>query len=106
MTQPLKETAWFVRQRELYQGSIPRHLQNVTQLTRFGKLNTEDMRDKRFGRLKIEAKMAAKRNMPKEYDGKLPFPNRAKGAWYSPVGFNSARKQSVIREQVDTEVVV
>jgi hypothetical protein len=101
MSQPLKETAWFVRERVKYQGSIPRQLQNATQLTRFGKLNTDDMRDKRFGRLKIDAKAAAKRNMPKELEGKLPFPNRARGAWYSPVGFNSARKQSVVREQIE-----
>lgn len=85
-----KETKWYRDQIAAYQGITPPHLLSVTELTRFGNLDILDKRQKRYGKLKLEARATAHRNVP-DGNGDLPFPKRVKGAWFSPVGFNSAK---------------
>jgi hypothetical protein len=95
MTNQMVETKWFREQRIAYRGSIPRHLQNATMLTRYGVRDDRDHRQKRYGRLKIDARNSAKLNV----GDNLPFPSLAVGTWHSPVGFNTPKKLNVVREK-------
>lgn len=75
-----KHTWWFAEQIKRY-GRIPPHLQHATTFTREGRINLEPqgLYFRRHGRSKMLARQGAKWNMPGA-NGKLPFPDRAKGA--------------------------
>lgn len=77
-------TRFYKNEVEKYQGITPLHLLHTTDLTKFGHINP-DARSKGFfrrhGKQRILARKGAKWNMPAaEYNGSIPFPNRARGA--------------------------